>query len=66
MLRGASFLTKERSQVVGISSIARNWRGVMEGTEELKPEQTGPLHDRVRDQRWFFQVYLITSVGTQR
>lgn len=38
----------------------------MEGTEELKPEQTGPLHDRVRDQRWFFQVYLITSVGTQR
>lgn len=48
-LHGASFLTKEGFQVVGISSIARNWRGMMEGTEELKPEQTGPLHARVRD-----------------
>lgn len=35
--------------MVGISSIARNWRGMMEGTEELKPEQTELLHARVRD-----------------
>lgn len=36
-LYGASFLTKEGSQVVGISSIVRNLRSMIEGSEELKP-----------------------------